>query len=107
MAISENLKQKIDELDLDRRVNDVVEQVERTVTTVLDKAGDYAHAHRDDLESWIEKAGSRIDERTDGKFAEPVAKVQGRAAQTVAKLAQRGAAHDAPTTFPEEPPQHL
>ena len=97
MAINDTLKQKIDELDLDRRLNDAVEQVERTVTTALDKAGDYAWTHPDDLQGWIDRAGTTLDQRTDGRFAEPLAKVQRQARKTVARLAERGAGHQPDT----------
>jgi hypothetical protein len=99
MSINETLKQKIDELDLDRRFNDAVVRVERTITSALDKAGDYTAGHKDDLESWIDKAGTTVTERTDGRFAEPVAKAQARARLAVEKLAARqdaGAAKHAP-----------
>lgn len=88
MSINETLKQKIDELDLDRRFNDAVVIMERTITSALDKAGEYTAGHKDDLESWIDKAGTTVTERSD-RLAEPVAKAQARARLAVERLAAR------------------
>lgn len=104
MSINETLKQKIDELDLDRRFNDAVVMVERTITSALDKAGDYTAGHKDDLESWIDKTGTTVTERSD-RLAEPVAKAQARARLAVERLAARreadpGAGPTGPETGP-------
>ena len=89
MSISETLKQKIDEFDLDRRFNDLAIQTERGVNIALDRASEWADQHRSEIAGWIDKAGATVDDKTDGKYAEHVAKVKTGVSATVTKLADR------------------
>ncbi len=70
MSISETLKQKIDEFDLDRRFNDLAIQTERGVNIALDRASEWADQHRSEIAGWIDKAEATVDDKTDGKYAE-------------------------------------
>lgn len=87
--INETLKQKIDELDLDRRLNELTEQAEQVVTRAIDIAADYAHEHRDDVDRLLTRATTAIDERTEGKYADKVSKVRNQVDLGVEKLAER------------------
>ena len=75
-AINETLKQKIDELDLDRRLNQFADQAESAIGKALDSASTYARDHREDIESTLLKVTGTIDDRTEGRFAGHVAKVR-------------------------------
>jgi ElaB/YqjD/DUF883 family membrane-anchored ribosome-binding protein len=87
--INETLKRKIDELDLDRRVNGFVVQAETVLKRAVETAGDFAHEHRDDVDRALDRVSSRIDERTDGKYAAQVGKVRGQVELGLEKLAER------------------
>lgn len=89
--INETLKQKIDELDLDRRINVLAEQAEQAVVRAMDTAADYAHEHRDDVDRLLTRATTAIDERTDGRYADTVSKVRHQLDRGVEKLAERRA----------------
>jgi ElaB/YqjD/DUF883 family membrane-anchored ribosome-binding protein len=93
--INEKLKEMIDELDLDRRVNEFVGQAETFLRRAVETAGHYAEEHRDDVDRVLDKLSTQIDERTDGKYADKVVKVRGQVEQGLAKLAERRPDDDA------------
>jgi hypothetical protein len=92
--INETLKQMIDELDLDRRVNEFSDQAEQAAKRALDKAAEYAHEHRDDVDRLLNRASTSIDERTEGKYADKVTKVRAQLDRGIEKLAERRPADD-------------
>ena len=59
-AINETLKQKIDELDLDRRLNEASVQAEQVLRRALDTAAEYAREHRDDVDRLLARVSSSI-----------------------------------------------
>jgi ElaB/YqjD/DUF883 family membrane-anchored ribosome-binding protein len=87
--INETLKRKIDELDLDRRVNDFVIQAETVLKRAVETAGDFAHEHRDDVDRALDRVSARFEERTDGKYSAQVSKVRGQVELGLEKLAER------------------
>jgi ElaB/YqjD/DUF883 family membrane-anchored ribosome-binding protein len=93
--INETLKQKIDELDLDRRLNDLVVQAEQTLHRAVETAGDYAHEHREDVDRVLTRMSERIDQRTEGKYADQVSKVRQQVVLGVEKLAEKRPSDDA------------
>jgi ElaB/YqjD/DUF883 family membrane-anchored ribosome-binding protein len=93
--INETLKQKIDELDLDRRLNELAAQAEQAVGRALDTAADYANEHRDDVDRLLTRVTSTIDERTDGKYADKVTQVRQTVERGVTKLTDRRPSGDA------------
>jgi hypothetical protein len=88
-AINESLKQKIDELDLDRRLNEASVQAEQALRRALDTAAEYAREHRDDVDRLLTRVSTTIDERTDGKYADKVTKVREQLDRGVERLAER------------------
>lgn len=87
--INETLKQKIDDLDLDRRINELAQHAEQLVVRAIDTAADYASEHRDDMDRLLTRATTAIDERTDGRYADKVSKVRDQLDRGVEKLAER------------------
>lgn len=87
--INETLKQKIDELDLDKRLNDLTEQAEVAINRALDSASDYARDHRTDLERWLDRASETVEQRTGGRYSDRVTRVRDTLAEGVDRLAAR------------------
>jgi len=87
--INETLKQKIDELDLDRRLNDYVDHAEQALRRAVGTAGDLAHEYRDDVDHVLDRISDSIDERTEGKYADKVDGVRLRIDRALARLAER------------------
>jgi ElaB/YqjD/DUF883 family membrane-anchored ribosome-binding protein len=106
--INETLKNMIDDLDLDRRVNEFVGQAETMLKRAVETAAGFAEEHRDDVDRTLDRVTARIDQSTDGKYAEQVGKVRDQLEVGFAKLTERrsetagdpGDPHDesAPTT---------
>jgi hypothetical protein len=92
--INETLKQKIDELDLDRRLNEAAEHTEEAVSRALDTAAEYAREHQDDVDRLLTRMSTSIDERTEGKYADKVTKVREQLERGVGKLAERRPSSD-------------
>ena len=92
--INETLKQKIDELDLDRRLNEASVQAEQALHRALDTAAEYADEHRDDIDRLLTRLSTSIDERTEGKYAEKVTKVREQLDRGVERLAGRRPSDD-------------
>jgi hypothetical protein len=87
--INETLKKLIDDLDLDRRANELVVQTEALLKRAVESAADFAAEHRDDVDRALDRITTQIDERTDGKYAEQVGKVRGQVEQSLSKLVER------------------
>lgn len=87
--INETLKQKIDDLDLDRRLNDLTVSAEQAVNRALDSASEYAQEHRDDVDRLLSRVSTTIDDRTGGKYADRVGRAREQVEKGVTKLAER------------------
>lgn len=67
----------------------ITETLTTTLSSALHKAGELTHERRDDLEGYLAKAQSFVDERTDGKYADQVGKVRDQVSHGLAKLAEQ------------------
>jgi hypothetical protein len=90
MSINETLKQKIDELDLDRRADELVEQAQQALAVARERAGALADEHGDEVRTWIDRAATTIDSRTEGRFSEQVGRVREQLSAGIDHLADRG-----------------
>jgi len=88
-SIGETLKQKIDELDLDHRLNEAVENGEQLLRRAVETAGDLAHEHRDDVDRVLDRVTESIQERTDGRFSDRLLQVRDSLDAGLGRLAQR------------------
>ena len=93
--INETLKRKIDELDLDRRLNEVVDQAETRLRGALDSAAEYAAEHREQIDGVLDRLSTQIEQRTEGKYADKVDKVRGQLDLGLTKLTDRRETPDA------------
>lgn len=91
--ITETLKAKLDELDLDRRLDELTEATEQALKRGLERAGDLAHDNRDKVTAFLDKAASTANEKTEGKYAETITKVRGQVVEGVDKLAAKRPTH--------------
>lgn len=97
--ISDQLKTKIDELDLDTKITQVKEQAEKAFQQVKEQAGNLLHENREKVDEIIEKATTAIDEKTEGKYHDKVSKAKASFASGLDKIedARPGAAEAGPT----------
>ncbi|HEX3224263.1 MAG TPA: antitoxin [Nocardioides sp.] len=87
--IADTIRAKLDEYEVDRRLNELAQQVETVVREGVAKVGELAHEHRDDLKGFIDKAADALDRRTEGKHAERISQVRGQLERGVEKLADQ------------------
>ena len=99
---ADKLKHTLDELEIDRHVNDLVIQVESALTTAREKVGTLAAERGDEVERFLEKASASIDERTEGRYASHVGKVRETVSTAVTRLAEYR-----PTSTPVAPVEEI
>jgi hypothetical protein len=87
--ISDQIKQVVDELQLEERVKDAAATAEQAVLRGLDATGSYLRDHRNDIEGFLDRASAAIDRQTSGRFAEQVEQVRAQLTAGVASLADR------------------
>ena len=96
-TITETLKTKLDELKLERRIDELTVATEKVVKRAIEHAGELAHDNRDKVATLLDKAGTAIDQRTEGKYHDTVGKVRAQVVTGVDKLAtKRPAKHHTP-----------
>ncbi len=95
----DKLIQKAEELELPRKADELVEAATKLAHETVEKAGALAHDNRDKVEGFLDKAAAKVDEQTDGKYHDKVAKAREQAGRTVGKLADQrpGATPTAPS----------
>ena len=106
MTITDTLKKKLDELEIERHVAETTAEIERVVIDAVGKAGNLAHERRTDIAGWLDKAGEAINERTEGRYADQVAGVRSKIEHGVDKVASQRAVEEHPDAPPagEIPP---
>ena len=87
--ISDQIKQVVDDLQLEERVKDVAAAAEEAVLRGLEATGSYVRDHRADIEGFIDRAGAAIDRQTSGRFAGQVAEARNQLSAGVASIADR------------------
>ncbi len=100
--IADKLKQKIDELDIDRHVNEFAIQLEGLFTTAREQVATLAAERGDEVERLLAKVSTTIDERTQGRFAPQVERVRDTVSTGVTRLAEHRPDAPSPTPAADE-----
>ena len=87
MKFTDQIKAKAEELDLTGKLDKVGAAAKEALSEAKSKAGEVAHERKAQVEELLDKAGSKIDERTDGKYADKVEKAKTKAGALVDKVA--------------------
>jgi uncharacterized protein YjbJ (UPF0337 family) len=87
--VSRKVKQKAEEWDVQGKAEKLAAEVDKVAHEAKDKAAELADDNRGKIRENLDKAGAKIDERTDGKYADKVAKAKDTVAGGVDKLAER------------------
>ena len=112
MGFMDKVKQKAEQYDLQGKAGQFADAVENTTKDAVEKAGEVAHDNRGKVASGLDKVGDKIDQRTDGRYHDKVAKAKGTVTKGVDKLAEQraegapgapGAGKTPPTTPPATP----
>lgn len=105
MSFLDKMKKKAEELELDKKAKDLQAAATTAAKQAREKAGDYTAENRSKIDGYVEKAATTIDTKTDGKYADKVAKAKEQVGKGVDKVAEgspnaTGAPGTAPTTGP-------
>ena len=87
--ITDALKGKLDELDLERHLSDLIAQAEDVVVRSVERAGELTHEHRDQIEGLLDRAGHAVDSRTEGRYADRLERLRSQLDRGVDKLAEQ------------------
>lgn len=86
--INEQLKTKIDELDLDAKLAQLAETAGAVLAQAKVQAGSLVHENRAKVDEIIEKATAAIDEKTEGKYHDKVTKAKASFAMGLDRIAE-------------------
>ena len=118
MSFLDKMKKKAEELDLETKAKHLQEAATQAAHQARDKAGELATENRDKIDTAIGKASTAIDERTEGKYSDKIAKAKVQINKGVDKVAEgdrsapeaagsgpgeTASAGDGPTTDPVTP----
>jgi hypothetical protein len=95
MSLTETLKKTIDDLQLDRRVETIAQDLDRISAQALETVGGYVSAREEHISDLVDKVATTLDTRTDGRFAGEIGKVAGLVHDGVTKLAGQGTGREA------------
>jgi hypothetical protein len=87
--VTDKLIAKAKELGLPPQTEDFLRQADRAVTEAVHKAGTYTDENRDKISAALDKAGRAVDEKTQGKYSDKIAKARLQAEKGIAKLAEQ------------------
>lgn len=96
MTFADDLKARIKDSDVEGHLTKLVDEAEKFVSAAAVKAGGVAHDKREDVESFLDKATARINEKTKGQYADKVAGLRETILRNVDKLADKRPGADAP-----------
>ncbi len=103
--VSRKVKQKAEEWDVQGKAEKLAAEVDKVAHEAKDKAAELADENRGKIRENLDKAGAKIDERTEGKYADKVAKAKDTVVGGVDKLAeQRPGGSTPPGTTPPRTP---
>jgi ElaB/YqjD/DUF883 family membrane-anchored ribosome-binding protein len=87
--VSRRVKHKAVEWDVQGKAEKVAAELDKVAHDAKDKAAELADENRGKIRENLDKAGAKIDERTEGKYADKVAKAKDTVAGGVDKLAEQ------------------
>jgi hypothetical protein len=97
VSFGEQLKHKADEVHLQEKAKDFGDAVVEMAKAAMSLAAGYAQENRGKVDSALDKAEARIEEKTGGKHADTVTKVRASVDKGIDKLVEK---HDATTASP-------
>ncbi|HSF97697.1 MAG TPA: antitoxin [Ornithinibacter sp.] len=75
-TVLRDLEAKAKEMELDKKLTTFADQADQFLRVAATRAGDYAAENRERVEATLDKAGAKVDEKTEGKYHASFAKVR-------------------------------
>ncbi len=88
-TISESIKAKLEQYQVDRRASELAQQAERLVEQGRARAGELAREHREDIDRALDRATDAVDRRTDGKHASRLGQLRQHLDRGVERIAEQ------------------
>jgi len=99
VSFGEHLKSKADEVHLQEKAKDFGDALAEMAKTAFTLVAGYAHENREKVDSALDKAEARIEQKTGGKHADTVSKVRAGVDKSIDKLAEY---QPKPTVVPDD-----
>jgi ElaB/YqjD/DUF883 family membrane-anchored ribosome-binding protein len=96
-TVIRDLEAKARRLEIDKKLVTFADQADHYLRVAAARAGDYAAEHRERVEATLDRAGSKVDEKTDGKYHAYVGKVRAGVLTGVDWVAEQSAAAETTT----------
>jgi len=87
--VSRKVKAKAEEWDVQGKADKLAAEVDKVAHEAKDKAATYADENRHKVASGLDKAGAKIDERTEGRYSDKIGKATEQVAKGVDRLAEQ------------------
>jgi uncharacterized protein YjbJ (UPF0337 family) len=87
--VSRKVKAKAEEWDVQGKADKFAAEVDKVAHEAKDKAATYADENRHKVATGLDKAGAKIDERTEGKYSDKIGKAKEQVAKGVDRLAEQ------------------
>jgi hypothetical protein len=87
--ITDALKDKLDELEVERHLAELAAQAEDAVIRGVTRAGEMTHENRDRIGGFLDRAAQAADRRTDGRYADRIGRVRSQVDRGVDRLADQ------------------
>jgi ElaB/YqjD/DUF883 family membrane-anchored ribosome-binding protein len=68
LNVIRDLEAKAKEMELDKKLTTFADQADHYLRVAATRAGDYAAENRERVEDTLDRAGAKVDEKTDGKY---------------------------------------
>ena len=88
MNVNDQLKAKIDEIDVDAKIAQLTETASALLATVKEQAASLVGENRAKVDEVIEKATAVLDEKTEGKYHDKVEKAKASFASGLDRLSE-------------------
>ena len=75
MALSDDVKKVLDDLQVEKRLQEASEAIDRHAGTAVQSLGSYVAAREDKISELIERTAGQVDERTEHRWTEQIDKV--------------------------------
>lgn len=105
-TVLRDLEAKAKEMELDKKLTTFADQADQFLRVAATRAGDYAAENRERVEATLDKAGAKVDEKTEGKYHASFAKVRAgvlTGVDWVVEQRETGTTPDAGTTTAGDP----
>lgn len=102
-SATDKLVQTAKDLGLPPQAEEIIRSADKAITDAVHKAAAFAGENREKFAEYVDKAGDFIDEKTEGKYHDKVAKAKGAATSAYTKFAEHGADHSTDTTTDTTP----